>query len=358
MHTHYDNLKVSRDAPPEVIRAAYKSLSQKYHPDRHADGEEANRIMRLLNAAYDVLRDPGKRAEHDQWIVAQEKLEADQKLRRAQAQRTAAAAQAHQQRQAAQRQQAQRAAPQPPPPPPEPEFRTRPAREPRAARPRKPRRFWRETPPQEGPAAPLPKYGSLALYAGIGALIVVLLGDWSSDATAGRNTAAPEAAQSLSALPSLASIAHAVTPAPARESKYVRPSLTPRGLPWPAQSGYLPGYPVLNDSGLSTLTVDNSSSRSDVLLKLVAVDGNTPLPVRTSFVRSGATFTMDAISPGSYDLRYQSLDTGELFRSERFDLTELKEAGGGTSANRNVFRLYGVPGGTSRSVPISEREFP
>jgi len=66
---------------------------------------------------------------------------------------------------------------------------------------------------------------------------------------------------------------------------------------------------------------------------------------------------MDEISPGSYDLRYQSLDTGELFRSERFELAELRESGG-TSANRNVFRLYGVPGGTSRSVPISERDFP
>ncbi|EKZ95844.1 hypothetical protein D769_28147, partial [Cupriavidus sp. HMR-1] len=84
MHTHYDNLKVSRDAPAEVIRAAYKSLSQKYHPDRHADSEQANRIMRLLNAAYDVLSDPAKRAEHDQWIASQEKLEAERRQRQAQ----------------------------------------------------------------------------------------------------------------------------------------------------------------------------------------------------------------------------------------------------------------------------------
>ena len=32
IRTHYDNLKVARNAPPEVIRAAYRVLAQKYHP--------------------------------------------------------------------------------------------------------------------------------------------------------------------------------------------------------------------------------------------------------------------------------------------------------------------------------------
>jgi hypothetical protein len=39
IHTHYDNLKVSRHAPQEVIRAAYKALSQKYHPDKNPGDE-------------------------------------------------------------------------------------------------------------------------------------------------------------------------------------------------------------------------------------------------------------------------------------------------------------------------------
>jgi hypothetical protein len=30
LHTHYDNLKVAQNAPPEVIRAAYKTLSQNF----------------------------------------------------------------------------------------------------------------------------------------------------------------------------------------------------------------------------------------------------------------------------------------------------------------------------------------
>lgn len=72
VHTHYDNLKVARNAPPEVIRAAYKTLSQKYHPDRNGNSEKAIRIIQIINSAYEVLSDPVKRQEHDAWIVRAE----------------------------------------------------------------------------------------------------------------------------------------------------------------------------------------------------------------------------------------------------------------------------------------------
>jgi curved DNA-binding protein CbpA len=74
VRTHYDNLKVARDAPPEVIRAAYKSLSQKYHPDRNAGDPKASRTMAIINAAYRVLSDPDLRRKHDEWI---RKIEAE-----------------------------------------------------------------------------------------------------------------------------------------------------------------------------------------------------------------------------------------------------------------------------------------
>lgn len=73
IHTHYDNLKVARDAPPEVIRAAYKTLSQKHHPDRHGNSPEAIRIIQLINTAYEVLSDPVRRKEHDEWIARTER---------------------------------------------------------------------------------------------------------------------------------------------------------------------------------------------------------------------------------------------------------------------------------------------
>jgi DnaJ-class molecular chaperone len=72
IHTHYDNLKVSRSAPTEVIRAAYKVLAQKFHPDRNPGDSEADRIMKTINTSYEVLSDPVKRQEHDQWVAQQE----------------------------------------------------------------------------------------------------------------------------------------------------------------------------------------------------------------------------------------------------------------------------------------------
>lgn len=77
IRTHYDNLNVSRNAPASVIKAAYKALCQKYHPDKYIGGhEEALRIMKSINSAYAVLSDSGKRAEHDQWIDQQERKRA------------------------------------------------------------------------------------------------------------------------------------------------------------------------------------------------------------------------------------------------------------------------------------------
>lgn len=62
--THYDVLRVTADAPPEVIRAAYKALSQTWHPDRNPS-PEAGEVMQALNTAYAVLSDPSKRADYD-----------------------------------------------------------------------------------------------------------------------------------------------------------------------------------------------------------------------------------------------------------------------------------------------------
>jgi DnaJ-class molecular chaperone len=79
LHTHYDNLKVARNAPPEVIRAAYKTLCQKFHPDRHLDKERSTKTFQIIHSAYETLSDPVKRSEHDAWIAASEALVQDNK---------------------------------------------------------------------------------------------------------------------------------------------------------------------------------------------------------------------------------------------------------------------------------------
>jgi curved DNA-binding protein CbpA len=60
----YKILQVDSEAEDEVIQAAYRRLAQKYHPDV-ASGPDAAVRMAGINAAWEVLRDPARRAAHD-----------------------------------------------------------------------------------------------------------------------------------------------------------------------------------------------------------------------------------------------------------------------------------------------------
>ena len=76
MPTYYDVLQVERDATPERVRAAYRRLAQKYHPDKMPGNANASRAMAAINAAYEVLSDGHRRAEHDLWIRRAERTAA------------------------------------------------------------------------------------------------------------------------------------------------------------------------------------------------------------------------------------------------------------------------------------------
>lgn len=69
---HYERLKVNPEAPPEVIRAAYRALAAKLHPDRKGGdagpNEHAHEEMAALNASYLVLMDAQARAEYDRTL--------------------------------------------------------------------------------------------------------------------------------------------------------------------------------------------------------------------------------------------------------------------------------------------------
>ncbi len=66
---HYECLKVTQDAPPEVIRAAYRAMANRLHPDRNGGvggpDDASHDQMASLNAAYEVLIDPMLRREYD-----------------------------------------------------------------------------------------------------------------------------------------------------------------------------------------------------------------------------------------------------------------------------------------------------
>ena len=63
---YYRILGVLDDAEEIVIRAAYKALAQRYHPDKWTGSkDEANKRMSDINEAYSVLSDPVKRKQYD-----------------------------------------------------------------------------------------------------------------------------------------------------------------------------------------------------------------------------------------------------------------------------------------------------
>ncbi|MDR1283431.1 MAG: J domain-containing protein [Opitutaceae bacterium] len=261
LRTHYDNLKVSRDAPPEVIRAAYRSLAQKYHPDKNPGFEEdAHRIMRIINASFAVLDTPDSRAAHDSWIAAKERESAAQST----------------------------------PPYRSPVVTTVPSRPPDAPRARK-----------SG------QYGWRSVIVGGGIIIGLMI--WAAN-----SGTSPESVLSRPYSPPPPK-----SPAPQKPA-YVRSETTPAGYPWPYSAMALKGFTVYHNDGRSEVTIDNSRNSSDVFIKLVSLDYKTPTPVRHFFIPKYGSYTCKSIRQGTYDIRYRDLDSGAISKSSPFTLEETR----------------------------------
>lgn len=304
IHSHYENLKVARDAPSEVIRAAYRSLSQKYHPDRNPDNDDAARIMKVLNAAYETLSDPTRRREHDQWIAAAESSGSTTQ--------------------------------QPP---------QNPASRPSQAPTIDVTKVRQHSKPNQTTAY---KTGGIGggfgthilknwFGYGLGALIFLV---WEND----KPSSPPPAPKPYQA-----------TPSPMRP-EYVRPNTAPNGQPWPTSAGYVLGYQLLHTDGLSTITVDNSQNDSDVFVKLLSIDGTQAYPVRHFYIPAFGSFTLNKVTAGSYDIRYRDLSNGGLSRSEAFNLDETPTYNG-TQYSNITMTLFKVKNGNMKTYRLSETEF-
>lgn len=66
----YKILQVHQSAEPEVVKAAYIGLSNKYHPDKNS-GSDADRRMKEINSAHDILKNQNQKRQYDLWYQRQ-----------------------------------------------------------------------------------------------------------------------------------------------------------------------------------------------------------------------------------------------------------------------------------------------
>ena len=64
---YYEVLGVDKNASEEDIKKAYRKIAIKYHPDRNPGSKEAEEKFKEAAEAYDVLHDPQKRQQYDQF---------------------------------------------------------------------------------------------------------------------------------------------------------------------------------------------------------------------------------------------------------------------------------------------------
>lgn len=307
INTHYDNLKVTRNAPPKVIRAAYKSLSQKHHPDKNPDSPDAERVMSIINESYDVLSDADRRRQHDLWIAQKETVKLDA---------------------------------------------LRPHSTPQRARPVQP-----EYAKRSGGwfFLHILRNGFFYVSCIITIAVISLQDKPKSSSNFVLYNSNPRSAMEASPK-SIITLEHTEINTISATPVYTKSLHAPNNQPWPVSAGYVNGYPKLRLSGLSSVTIDNSQNNSAVFVKLASLESTEAFPIRHFYIPAFDKFTVNKVKAGRYDIRYRDLNSGDLSRSEPFGLAETKTSEG-TQFSMYTLTLYKVENGNMQTYDLSEAEF-
>ena len=307
VHSHYENLKVARDASQDEIRAAYRSLTRKHHPDRNPDNADSQRVMSVINVAYGVLSDAAKRLDHDRWIKQAES----------------------------------------------PSARPAPVRETMHVPPERYRK--RASAGESDAVERARRAGFDKSVRNMVAHVARHRAAYAAGGVAGVCALAGAIWLSLSPEPGVP-----VVRARAAEAQqvpgYARAPSAPNGEPWPTRSGYVDGYPQMNKGGLSDIKVDNAGSDADMFVKLVSIDGLAAFPVRTFYVAGRSHLLLEGLTPGTYELRYRNLVSGGLWRSPVLIVEEVATDRGRQHTSL-VANLYASTDGSMKSYALLDTEF-
>ena len=64
---YYELLECERTADDATLKASYRKLAMKYHPDKNPGCHDSESRFKAISEAYDCLRDPQKRAAYDRF---------------------------------------------------------------------------------------------------------------------------------------------------------------------------------------------------------------------------------------------------------------------------------------------------
>lgn len=326
MQTLYDRLMISRDASPDVIRAAYRALSQRHHPDRHRGDATAARTMQAINDAYAVLSDAERRRAYDATL-------------RGTTPRVSGSG-----------------TDQPTSSPPRATARQQGSDARRGPLSRKRMALcaltlvstlgagivlWNGS-PRTTTLAPAPAvvhadwriHGIDAAPREVQARANEVLPATERDAEQPPADPAPPVTR---ADPARTAPAHAQ---PATAPQGPRPALPivadPNGRPWPLGAAYIAGLPQRHLDGLSAVVLDNERNPAPVFVTLVAFDGDSVEPIRHVHVPAMGAFRVESLRPGRYEVHHRNLVTGALTRSEVFDLRQIGGRYGSRGTERTV----------------------
>jgi hypothetical protein len=393
VHSHYENLKVARNAPLEVIRAAYRVLAQKHHPDIN-DSADASRVMRLLNEAWETLSDPERRAAHDKWIHEEEsKFNREPPPVERKARVDTGWTYSTTENQASN---TEKPAGNSAPSATSGKKKTNSADTVRSHRgtwagrqPHAPTEGWRAS---EQGGLWQRKWAVLLLLV----LVAGSLGWWViapktlPSGNKARNSAMQQDAvrESKPVTPQQPNLRTVKTSSgttywvdikpgddidsvvaelerneknQAREKRKVNNGTGTRSAasinPDPdarQNTGYLDSVRGAG-GGLSTFTVDNTQGSRDVVARLY-VDGKLPA-VRSFLVKQGNTFTVRNLAPGTFVLRYRYIGSEDTYEADRSFVLKQTEDETGTRYSNMTVTLYGVTDGNLRTKLVSKDAF-